>query len=262
MIAEAFNQLIEVMFAPLEGSISAAAPVGLLLLGLVTGLRHSIEADHVAAVSTIVASSRGQSKLRRAPLIGLMWGIGHTVTLFVAGLIVLLFAITIPEYVTGRLEFGVGLMLIFLGASTLTGFKFGKILRGIIGRGRKHSHAHIHKDSGVVHSHEHDHHHEHSHGHKSLIIGMIHGMAGSGGLMLVVLSTINSVPLGLGYIAIFGVGSIVSMAAMSAVIGLPFVRVGNYRRANLLLRYAAAVITLIIGVGLVYELGIVEQVFL
>ncbi|MGI0037740.1 MAG: urease accessory protein UreH [Nitrososphaera sp.] len=262
MLAEPFNQLIEVMFAPLEGSISAAAPVGLLLLGLVTGLRHSMEADHVAAVSTIVATTRGQNKLRRAPLLGLMWGIGHTVTLFVAGLIVLLFAITIPENVSGRLEFGVGLMLIFLGATTLTGFNVGRFLRGIIGRGRKHSHEHIHKESGVVHSHEHDHRQDHNHGHKSLIVGLIHGMAGSGALMLVVLSTINSVPLGLGYIAIFGAGSIASMAAMSALIGLPFVWARNYRRANLLLRYVAAVITLIIGAGLVYELGIVEQVFL
>jgi len=261
MIAESFNHMIEAMFAPMEGSISAAAPVGLLLLGLITGLRHSMEADHVAAVSTIVATSSGQNKLRRAPLLGLMWGIGHTATLLVAGLIVLLFAITIPENVTGRLEFGVGLMLIFLGATTLTGFNVGRFIRGMIGRGRKHSHQHIHKESGVVHSHEHDHQQDHTHGHKSLIVGMIHGMAGSGAITLVVLSTINSVPLGLAYIAIFGVGSIASMAAMSALIGLPFTRVGNYWRTNLLLRYAAAGITLIIGIGLVYELGIVEQVF-
>ncbi|HLG37446.1 MAG TPA: hypothetical protein VI338_04875 [Nitrososphaera sp.] len=261
MIAESFNHMIEAIFSPMDGSISAAAPVGLLLLGLITGLRHSMEADHVAAVSTIVATSSGQNKLRRAPILGLMWGIGHTATLLVAGLIVLLFAITIPENVTGRLEFGVGLMLIFLGATTLTGFNVGRFLRGIIGRGWKHSHQHIHKELGVVHSHEHDHHREHSHGHKSLIVGMIHGMAGSGAITLVVLSTINSVPLGLAYIAIFGVGSIASMAAMSALIGLPFSRAGNYRRTSQLLRYAAAGITLIIGIGLVYELGIVEQVF-
>jgi hypothetical protein len=114
----------------------------------------------------------------------------------------------------------------------------------------------------VVHSHEHDHHNEHHHSHKSLIVGMIHGMAGSGALMLVVLSTISSIPLGLAYIAIFGAGSIASMAAMSALIGLPFSRAGNYRRTSLLLKYAAAVITLIIGAGLVYELGVVERVFL
>jgi hypothetical protein len=254
LIAEPFNQLIELMFSPLEGSVSAAAPVGLLLLGLVTGLRHSMEADHVAAVSTIVAAS-GQHNLRRAPLLGLMWGLGHTATLLAAGLIVLLLAITIPERVIGSLEFGVGVMLIFLGATTLTGFNVGRFLHGIAGKSRTHSHEHIHKETGVVHSHNHDHRHDHRHGHKSLMVGMIHGM-------LVVLSTISSVPLGLAYIAIFGAGSIGSMAAMSALIGLPFARVGNYRRTSLLLRYAAAVITLVIGIGLVYELGIVKQVFL
>jgi high-affinity nickel permease len=261
MITEPFNHLIEVMFAPLEGSISAAAPIGLLLLGLVTGLKHSMEADHVAAVSTMVATTKGQKKLRRAPVLGLMWGLGHTATLFVAGLIVLLLAISIPPQVSARLEFGVGLMLVFLGATTLTGFNFGKFLRGVVRRGQAHSHEHVHQESGLIHSHEHDHHKDHRHGHKSLVIGMIHGMAGSGALMLVVLSTISSVPLGLAYIAIFGAGSIASMAAMSALIGLPFARAGNYKRTSLLLKYASAVITLIIGVGLEYELGVVEQVF-
>jgi hypothetical protein len=90
---------------------------------------------------------------------------------------------------------------------------------------------------------------------------MVHGMAGSGALMLVVLSTINSVPLGLAYIALFGVGSIASMAAMSTLIGLPFAK-AKHMKLNLVLKYVAAAITLAIGAGLVYELGIVEQVFL
>jgi high-affinity nickel permease len=263
LIAESFNHLIELMFAPLEGSINAAAPLGLLLLGLVTGLRHSMEADHVAAVSTIVTTT-GRKNLRRAPLLGIMWGLGHTATLFAAGLVVLLLAITIPEKVSARLEFGVGVMLIFLGVTALTGFNTGKFLRGLVGRNRRHvhDHEHLHSDIGLVHSHEHSHRDEHRHGHKSLIVGMIHGMAGSGALMLVVLSTISSIPLGLAYIAIFGAGSVASMAAMSALIGLPLARAGNYRKVSLLLRYAAAVITVIIGVGLVYELGVIEQVFL
>lgn len=258
MIAEPFNHLVETIFASLEGNISAAAPAGLLLLGLITGLRHSMEADHVAAVSTILAT--GKSKLSRAPLLGLLWGVGHTATLFVAGLIVLLLAISIPEKISGTLEFGVGMMLVFLGASTLTGFNIGKFLRGMIRRGN-HAHVHVHKDTGMVHSHDHDHHQDHGHGHKSLIVGMVHGMAGSGALMLVVLSTISSVPLGLAYIAIFGAGSIASMAAMSALIGLPFAKAGH-PKFSLVLRYVAAIITLAIGAGLMYELGVVEQIFL
>jgi hypothetical protein len=259
MIAESFNHLIEMMFAPLEGNINTVAPAGLLLLGLITGLRHSMEADHVAAISTMVAA--GRNKLSRAPLLGMMWGIGHTATLFVAGLIVLLLAISIPEKVSGTLEFGVGIMLVFLGATTLTGLNLGKFLRAIIGLSNQtHVHVHAHKDTGVVHSHDHDH-HDHRHGHKSLVVGMVHGMAGSGALMLVVLSTINSVPLGLVYIALFGAGSIVSMAAMSTLIGLPFAK-AKHLKLNLVLRYVAAVITLAIGAGLIYELGIVQQVFL
>lgn len=284
MIAESFNQLLDMVFAPLEGNISATGPLGILLLGLVMGLRHSMEADHVAAVSTIVttttttttatASASGRGWLRRAPMLGVLWGLGHTATLFVAGIVVLVLAISIPASISSRLEFGVGLMLIFLGATTITGFNVGRFLRGIIGRGQAHSHKHIHSDTGVVHSHEHDHHHNnnnnnndndndhHRHGHKSLIVGMVHGMAGSGALMLAVLSTITSVPLGLAYIGIFGAGSIAGMAAMSALIGLPFARMGgNYRRTSLLLKYAAAIITLIIGIGLVYDLAVVQQIF-
>ena len=259
MIVESFNQLIETMFAPIEGNISASAPAGLVLLGLITGLRHSMEADHIAAVSTIVSVSK--NKLSRAPLIGMMWGAGHTAMLFVAGLIVLLFAVSIPEQISGTLEFGVGVMLVFLGATTLTGFSLGKFLRGMYGR-HPHGHVHVHKDMGLEHSHDHDHHHDdHNHGHKSLIVGMVHGLAGSGALMLIILSTINSVPLGLAYIAIFGVGSIASMAGMSALIGLPFAK-AKHIKLNLVLRYVAAAITLAIGAGLIYELGVVQKIFI
>jgi len=150
-------------------------------------------------------------------------------------------------------------MLVFLGATTLTGFNIGKFVRGIFSR-HTHEHLHVHEDTGVVHSHEHDH-HDHGHGHKSLAVGMVHGMAGSGALMILVLSTINSVPLGLAYIAIFGAGSVASMAAMSTLIGLPFSK-ARHLKLNLVLRYVAAVVTLTIGAGLIYELGIVKQVFL
>ncbi len=259
MIAESLNNLVQALFAPLEGNISTVTPAGLLLLGLITGLRHSMEADHIAAVSTIMAASERQKRLRRAPMLGAFWGLGHTASLFAAGLVVLLLAVSIPQKVSSTLEFGVGVMLVFLGAATLTGFNTGKFVRGVFSR-HTHEHVHIHEDTGVVHSHEHDH-HDHSHGHKSLIVGMVHGMAGSGALMLVVLSTISSVPLGLAYIAIFGAGSIASMAAMTTLIGLPFSRAKQYNLGKIL-KYAAAVVALLIGAGLIYDLGVVNQVFL
>ncbi len=259
MIAESFNQLVEAVFAPLEGNISTVTPAGLLLIGLLTGLRHSMEADHIAAVSTIIATNKHQKTLRRAPLIGALWGLGHTASLFAAGLVVLLLAVSIPQKVSSTLEFGVGVMLVFLGTTTLTGFNIGKFVRGMFSR-HTHDHVHIHEDTGIVHSHEHNH-HDHRHGHKSLIVGMVHGMAGSGALMLIVLSTINSVPLGLAYIAIFGAGSIASMAAMSTLIGLPLARANQYNLGPIL-KYVAAVVALVIGAGLIYDLGVVRQVFL
>jgi MFS family permease len=172
---------------------------------------------------------------------------------------VLLLAVSIPQKVSSTLEFGVGVMLVFLGATTFTGFNIGKFVRGMFSP-RTHEHVHEHEGTGIVHSHEHDH-HGHRHGHKSLIVGMIHGMAGSGAMMLVVLSTISSVPLGLAYIAIFGAGSIASMAAMSTLIGLPFARANRYNLGRIL-KYAAAVVALVIGAGLIYDLGAVKQVFL
>ena len=173
MIAELFNHFVEAVFAPLEGNISTVAPAGFLLLGLITGLRHSLEADHIAAVSTIMAASQSHKKLRHAPLLGALWGLGHTASLFAAGLVVLLLAVSIPQKVSSTLEFGVGVMLVFLGATTLTGFNIGKFVPGIFSR-HTHEHLHVHEDTGVVHSHEHDH-HDHRHGHKSLAVGMVHG---------------------------------------------------------------------------------------
>lgn len=260
MVLEIFNIILGPIFSAfesVESTIDTAAPAGVLLLGLLVGLRHAMEADHVAAVSTMVATSKG--RLKSAPILGALWGLGHTATLFVAGLIVLLLAIHIPENVSGRLEFGVGVMLLFLAVTTFTGFNTGRFLRGIF---RKGSHEHVHQhENGVVHSHGHTHEEEHHHGHKSVIIGMVHGMAGSGALMLAVLATIESVPLGLAYIAIFGAGSIASMAGISVLIGLPFARAKNHIKLTMALKYASAIVAFVIGAGLVYELGFIEQVF-
>lgn len=245
------------IFGSAEGAVDTTAPLGILIVGLLTGLRHSMDADHVAAVSTIVATSK--RKLRQAPMLGLLWGVGHTATLLVAGLLVLLVAVKIPERLSGQMEFGVGIMLVFLAATTITGFKSGRFLRGVV-RKRRHSHLHFHQDS-VSHTHEHTHVASHHHSHKSLIIGMVHGMAGSGALMLVILTNIDSVPLGIAYIAIFGAGSIASMVGISTVIGLPFSKIRNLTKLTLALKYTTTAAALIIGADLMYELGIVEQVF-
>src|SRR5262245_47678839 len=130
MVIESIYTALEAALAPLNIDLATAAPLGIMLLGLVTGLRHSLEADHVAAVSTIVAAD-GSKKLSRAPLVGVLWGLGHTATLFATGLVVLLLAVSIPAELSRRLEFIVGIMLIYLGATALSGFSLGKFFRGL-----------------------------------------------------------------------------------------------------------------------------------
>lgn len=258
LVVDTINAVIEPLFNIVESNINVAAPTGILLLGFVTGLRHSIEADHVAAVLSVVATNH--KNIKRASMLGAIWGLGHTASLFLAGLVVLLLAVNISETVSSSLEFGVGIMLLFLGITTFTGWSIGKFFKGL--RRQKSSHDHIHHHQGsVVHSHRHVHDSEHRHGHKSLIIGMVHGMAGSGALLLIVLSTINSIPLGLAYIAIFGAGSIGGMAGISTLIGIPFVKLSNSARISIVFRYAAAITTLAIGAGLIYDLVWVDQIF-
>lgn len=255
---DTINTVIGPLFNIVQSNINVAAPTGILLLGVLTGLRHSMEADHIAAVLSIVASSH--KNIKRASMLGAIWGLGHTMSLFVAGLVVLLLAVNISETISSRLEFGVGIMLLFLGFTTLTGWSIGKFFKGL--RHQKSSHKHIHYHQGnIVHSHGHIHDNEHKHGHKSLIIGMVHGMAGSGALLLIVLSTINSIPLGLAYIAIFGAGSIGGMAGVSTLMGIPFVKLSNSAKISIALRYAAAITTLAIGAGLIYDLVWIDQIF-
>ena len=256
---DTINAVIEPLFSIVQSNINVAAPTGILLLGVVTGLRHSIEADHVAAVLSVVASNH--KNIKRASMLGAIWGLGHTASLFVAGLVVLLLAVNINETLSSRLEFGVGIMLLFLGVSTITGWSIGKFFKGLRHQMSSHKHIHHHYQGNVVHSHGHAHDSEHRHGHKSLIVGMVHGMAGSGALLLIVLSTINSIPLGLAYIAIFGAGSIGGMAGISTLMGIPFVKLANSAKISLLLRYAAAITTLAIGAGLIYELVWIDQIF-
>jgi hypothetical protein len=229
-------------FQPL---VDTAAPAGMLLFGLLMGLRHSLEADHVAAISTLTADTK---KLRHAPVLGALWGLGHTGALFAAGLVVLLLSVRIPEQVSAGLEFGVVVMLVFLAATTLTGFRAGRLLRR-----RGHSHVHAHPEHGIMHSHEHRHGAEHRHSHRPLIIGVVHGLAGSGALMVLLLSQIQSVPVGLAYIAVFGAGSVASMAGASTLIGLPFSKAKS-RRLALALKYAAGIAALCIGAGMAYDL--------
>jgi len=232
----------------------------LLGLGLVFGLKHATEADHIVAVSTIVSEQRS---LLRSAMVGALWGVGHTASLVLVGIIVLALRVAVPEGIANWLEFGVALMIIVLGASAL--------LRGARRR-RRDVHLHQHKHDGVSHIHLHFHEHEtehtetvaaHSHavsrvGLKPLLVGAMHGLAGSAALTLLVLTQINSTALGLLYLTVFGLGSIAGMLLMSALVGLPFALI-NARRfsgVNYGLQAVAGALSIAFGLWYAYETGV------
>ena len=189
--------------------------LGTLALGFVLGLKHALDADHLVAVSTIVGREKSVWK---SSLVGAVWGIGHTASLFVAAVAVILLRLTISARTAATLEFAVGLMLIALGIDLVR-----RVVRGDIAvhshahGGAGHSHLHVHGVGGPPDAGEH-----HGVGKRPFFIGLIHGLAGSAALMLFVLTTITSPWLGILYVLIFGAGTIGGMLVMSTILGLPF----------------------------------------
>jgi ABC-type nickel/cobalt efflux system permease component RcnA len=240
----------------------------LLAVGFGLGLKHAIEADHLAAVSTIVSERKS---LWRASLVGALWGLGHTISLFIAAVAVILFHFEIGERLGRGLELGVALMLIVLGFDSLR-----KIVRG------GQLHMHFHRHGGRLHAHPHVHEaaqaHQTTHGHEQtaeppthhgvaigprpLIVGMIHGLAGSGALMLLVLSTLSSPLLGMSYILVFGIGSIGGMMLMSLLLSLPFhFTARTFNGVELTMRGLAGAFSLSFGVFMIYQIGFVQGLF-
>ncbi|HKG13595.1 MAG TPA: hypothetical protein VKB12_09650 [Pyrinomonadaceae bacterium] len=203
--------------------LSSAGALALLGLGFVFGLKHATEVDHVVAVSAIVSEQRN---VLRSAIVGGLWGLGHTASLLIVGAIVLGLRVAIPERVSGWLEFCVALMIVALGANAL--------VRAL--RVRRDVHVHRHSHDGLSHVHLHFHERgtehaapvaRHSHavarlGPKPLLVGAMHGLAGSAALTLLVLAHVESAALGMLYLAVFGLGSIFGMLLMSGLIGIPF----------------------------------------
>src|SRR2546428_9842080 len=178
-------------------------------LGSVLGARHALDADGRGAVYEILSDG---PNLRASGFIGFCWGFGHTAVLLLVGLAVILLKITIPERVAVALEFGVGLMLVALGVS----------LAVTLVRERWHLHTHQHDGETHVHLHRHSRQSDHRHGHwlrlslKPFAVGMVHGLAGSAALMLMVLSTVRTVGEGVAFILGFGLGSVVGIGWLAA----------------------------------------------
>lgn len=192
----------------------------LLLLGCLVGMQHALEADHLAAVA---AMSTGRTSRKALVLRGSVWGLGHTVTLLSICGVLLVFGETISPRTEALLELLVGLMLVLLGANVLRSFW----------KQRPHFHVHEHP-GGVRHLHPHTHageteahrHSTHDHEHRglglgrALAVGMVHGAAGSAGL-LVLAAAADSILNAVGFVASFGLGSILGMAALSFVASYP-----------------------------------------
>ncbi len=248
------------MFEYILTQIQTMTPALILTLGLAIGLQHAFEPDHVAAVTTQISKQKSKSQTIRqllkegifkSSILGALWGAGHTTTLVIMGLLMFVLAINIPTNIFLGFEFIVGLMLVFLAFTTFSNKKFFKT---------KHIHPHSH-DNGTIHIHPHDHVGEHTHSHKSYIIGCIHGLAGSGSLVVLTATTLGNFETVLSFILIFGIGSVIGMALVSSLIGLPLVFTNKIDSANKILRYLAGTASLLIGATIVYEIGISKNLF-
>ena len=227
-----------------------------LLLGGLLGLKHAMDPDHVVVVTTIVSRNRS---ILRSMLAGLTWGIGHTIVLFTVGFGVLFLKISIPDKLALGREFCVGILLVVLGIP---------LLWKLIKRSKTHVHVHEHADSTHVHFHSHTQQHtnptkhKHTHLKRSLLIGMLHGMAGSGALMVLVLGTMSNAIAGLYFLLVFGVGSILGMMVFSSAISLPFkLATSRSLKLNLWLQGIAGCISIVLGILIMVQTGIVDGLF-
>src|SRR5262245_60268357 len=225
---------------------------GILGLGFLLGMQHALEADHIAAVSSIAARRSHVGDIVKH---GLTWGLGHTLTLSIFAGFAILLGRAIPDGVARPIETAVGVMLIGLGAHVLWR----------LWRDRVHFHQHGHGDA-TVHFHAHSHAgettphvrtaHAHDHGFRwrSLLVGLMHGMAGSAALLVLAVTQASSPAVGLGYVVLFGIGSMIGMGALSTVIAVPLVVSARWLTwANRGLQGAVGLATIAIGLNTVVE---------
>lgn len=261
----------------------------ILVLGFFLGMRHATDPDHVIAVTTIVSRQRG---IAQAAVIGALWGVGHTLTILLVGSAIVLFGLVIPPRVGLTMELSVGLMLILLGILNLTGI-LKWITQSFTPAGTApdhahahdgHAHSHIHAHGDYVHTHPHSHAPE-NHGHaesatpvgwldrtfgrlglyqalRPLAVGIVHGLAGSATVALLVLTTIRVPAWAVAYLLVFGVGTIAGMMLITAAIAVPFaVSQARFQRLHRGLSVASGLISLAFGLLIVYEMGFVKGLF-
>jgi hypothetical protein len=235
--------------------------IAALTLGFLLGLKHATDADHVVAVATVVSEYRNAW---RGIWVGASWGLGHSTPLLVLGIIILLLrdvALDRYETIAPLFEFGVGIMLVLLGLQVFWNLR----------RGRLHVHQHAHEQGPHLHVHAThpaaaDAGAQPSHAFfrpgrpffrvKSYLIGIVHSLAGSAAVMLLLLPQISSFWLGVGYLALFGVGTIASMAAVTLVLGVPFAITGKFDSVNRSVAGIAGAVSLLFGVALMADIAL------
>ncbi len=242
--------------------------------GFLLGMRHATDADHVIAVTTILSRSR---RFLHSTMIGALWGFGHTVTVLIVGIAIIAFNVVIPPPVGLAMELAVAVMLITLGILNLTG-----AMRRVTERltppaplhGHDHAHRHAHADEPAEHGHD----HAHLHGHGSdpgllatfgwyqlarpVVVGLVHGLAGSAAVALLVLATISETGTAIAYLIVFCLGVAAGMAMLTTLIGLPFlVSRTRSERINRWLTVGSGVLSLALGIYLGYQIGFVDGLF-
>lgn len=211
-------------------------------LGLVLGVKHALDADHVVAVTAMVSETKN---LRRSSLLGLSWGLGHTAALLSVGMMLLAFRVTMPDALAIAFEYGVGAMLVILGVNVLRTVRTERL----------HVHAHAHAD-GLRHLHWHAHRGNptHHHAHRSFAVGLLHGLAGSAALTLLMVASVPTFAQGFLFAIVFGVGSIIGMLLVSSAIAVPFLATRRFNAAHRTVKLAAGCLSVTMGLMIVAEL--------
>jgi high-affinity nickel-transport protein len=270
-----------------------SAPLGIAVLGLLLGMRHATDPDHVIAVTTILSRER---RLATATRVGLVWGLGHTVTVLAVGAAIIVFKLAIPVRLGLAMEFAVAIVLILLGLGA-AGAMVRQIASRLFGAAPPRGeglvvHSHVHAHDGAPHRHPHVHRHPHAHlaatdravdelhrEHglapeapqpfaarrpllRSFGVGLVHGLGGSAAIALLVLGAIPEPLWATLYLAIFCVGTIIGMGLITTAIAMPLV-VASRRTASLHQRLVTGSGLLSFGFGLflAYQVGIVDRLF-
>ena len=250
--------------------------LAIVLLGFFLGMRHATDPDHVIAVTTIVSRER---TIRHAALIGALWGLGHTVTILAVGSAIILFKLTIPPRLGLSMELSVGLMLILLGVMNLTGLMRRVIEWITIRRLGPGAHSHVILGRWMIHTHDEEGEPEFAgprstfgpqwfkslglfHIMRPLTVGIVHGLAGSAAVALLVLTTIHRPSWAIGYLLIFGLGTIAGMMLITAALALPLAyTMQRFVQLNRGLAIASGMLSVGFGFFLCYQIGFVDGLF-